>query len=67
MGHTVEPLYCGYCVMWMAMVATIGRHIFEDKIFEDFVDIYPALKIFILKNIYKYQNHPGKNGTLEVF
>ena len=28
---------------------TVGRHIFKDKDFEDFMDIYRTLKIFILK------------------
>jgi len=37
---------------------TIGRHIFRIKIFKDFEDIYPALKIFILENFC---------STLEVF
>jgi len=31
------------------VVYTVGQHIFEDKNFEDFTDIYPASKIFILK------------------
>jgi len=40
---------------------TVGRHIFEDKIFEDFADIYATLKIFIFEN---FCTNIRINGTL---
>jgi len=35
---------------------TIGQHIFEEKNFKDFADIYAASEIFILNFLQKYQN-----------